>query len=99
MEILGQTLPVIIYILLIILIIVLIVFMIKAFDTLKKLDSTIADVNSKMKKLNGVFNIVDRSADAINMATDKVIEIITSSIGKLFKRKTKTKKEEEKDYE
>ena len=54
MEALMQTLPVIIYILLIILIVILIIFMIKAFDTLKKIDTTIDDVNSKMNKLNGV---------------------------------------------
>ena len=94
MEAFTQTLPVIIYILLIILIVVLIVFMIKAFDTLKKIDLTIEDVNAKMSKLNGVFSIVDRSADAINMVTDKMIGVITSSISKIFKSKSKKKEEE-----
>lgn len=95
MEILMQTLPVIIYFLLIILIGVLIVFLVKAFNILKKIDVTIDDVNSKMGKLNGLFNIVDRSADAINMATDRVIGALANGIGKLFKRKKKDKKEEE----
>lgn len=95
MEILAQTLPVIIYILLIILIVVLIVFLVKAFDILKKLDTTIEDVNNKMNKLNGLFNIVDRSADAINMVTDKMVGAIASGVGKLFKRTKKTKNEEE----
>ena len=47
-----------------------------------------------MNKLNGLFNIVDRSADAINMVTDKMIYTITTGIGKLFKRKDKNKEEE-----
>ena len=85
MEALMQTLPVIIYILLIILIVILIIFMIKAFDTLKKIDTTIDDVNSKMNKLNGVFSIVDRSADAINTVTDKMISVISGGITKIFK--------------
>lgn len=94
MEAFLQTLPVIIYVLLIILIIVLIVFMLKAFDVLKKIDTTIDDVNAKMNKLNGVFNIVDRSADAINMLTDKMIVSVTTGIAKLFKRKSKKQEEE-----
>ena len=97
MEIFTQTLTVIIYVLLIILIGVLIAFVLRAFGTLKKLDSTIDDVNAKMNKLNGVFNIVDRSADAINMVTDKLTSSIVNGFGKLFSKKPK--KKEEKEYE
>lgn len=89
MEAFAQTLPVIIYILLIILIVVLIVFMVKAFETLKKIDLTIDDVNAKMSKLNGVFTIVDRSADAINTVTDKMVDFVSNGIGKLLKKRTK----------
>lgn len=94
MEALMQTLPVIIYILLIILIVILIIFMIKAFDTLKKIDTTIDDVNSKMNKLNGVFSIVDRSADAINTVTDKMISVISGGITKIFKIRKKKEEDE-----
>ena len=94
MEALMQTLPVIIYILLIILIVILIIFTIKAFDTLKKIDTTIDDVNSKMNKLNGVFSIVDRSADAINTVTDKMISVISGGITKIFKRRKKKEEDE-----
>lgn len=94
MEALMQTLPVIIYILLIILIVILIIFMVKAFDTLKKIDTTIDDVNSKMNKLNGVFSIVDRSADAINTVTDKMISVISGGITKIFKRRKKKEEDE-----
>lgn len=94
MEALMQTLPVIIYILLIILIVVLIVFMTKAFETLKKIDTTIDDVNAKMNKLNGVFTIVDRSADAINVVTNKMVGILSNGISKIFKKKNKKEEEE-----
>ena len=85
----NQILPVIIYALLIILIVALIIFVVKAFRTLEKIDTTIDDVNSKMSKLNGLFNIVDRSADTINMLTDKMVVAVTSGIAKLFKKKDK----------
>lgn len=94
MEILLKVLPIILYILLSILVVVLIILIFKAMKTLKKVDETLDDVNYKMGKLNGVFNLVDRSTDAINMFTDKIISTITNGVVSLFK-KHKEKKEEE----
>ena len=94
MEILLKILPIILYILLSILVVVLIILIFKAMRTLKKVDETTDDVNYKMGKLNGVFNLVDRSTDAINMFTDKMISTITTGIVSLFKKR-KEKKEEE----
>ena len=72
MEILLKILPIILYILLSILIVVLIILIFKAMNTLKKVDETLEDVNYKMGKLNGVFNLVDRSADAINILINDI---------------------------
>ena len=94
MEILLKILPIILYILLSILVVVLIVLIFRAMNTLKKVDETLDDVNIKMGKLNGVFNLVDRSADAINLFTNKMVGIITTGVVNLFK-KSKEKKEEE----
>ena len=95
MEILLKILPVILYFLLSILIVVLIILCIRAINTLNKVDSTIDDVNYKMSKLNGLFSIVDRSTDVINLFTDKVVNTVTSGIISLFKKKKK--KEEDED--
>ena len=94
MEILLKILPIILYVLLSILVVVLIILIFKAMKTLKKVDETLDDVNYKMGKLNGVFNLVDRSADAINIFTDKIVSTITTGVVNLFK-KHKEKKEEE----
>ena len=92
MEMLLKILPIILYILLSILIVVLIVLSIKAIKTLNRVDKTIDDVNYKMSKLNGVFSLVDRSADAISLFTDKIVGTITNGIALLFKKR-KNKKE------
>lgn len=89
MEMLLKILPIILYILLSILIIVLIVLSIRAIKTLNRVDKTIDDVNYKMSKLNGVFSLVDRGADAISLFTDKVVGTVTNGISTLFKRKSK----------
>lgn len=87
MEMLLKILPIILYVLLSILIVVLIVFVIRAIKTLGRVDKTIDDVNYKMSKLNGVFSLVDRSADAISLLTDKVVGTVTTGITSLFKRR------------
>lgn len=89
MDALLKILPIILYVLLSILIVVLIVLSIRAIKTLKRVDRTIDDVNYKMSKLDGVFSLVDRGADAISIFTDKVVGTVTSGISTLFKRKKK----------
>lgn len=89
MDALLKILPIILYVLLSILIVVLIVLSIRVIKTLKRVDRTIDDVNYKMSKLDGVFSLVDRGADAISIFTDKVVGTVTSGISTLFKRKKK----------
>lgn len=92
MEEVLKILPIILYILLSILVVVLIVLSVRTIKTLNKIDKTIDDVNYKMSKLNGVFSLVDRSADAINLLTDKIVGSVTSGLFSLFKKR-KYKKE------
>lgn len=94
MEILLKILPIILYILLSILIVVLIILIFKAMNTLKKVDETLEDVNYKMGKLNGVFNLVDRSADAISIFTNKIVSTITTGFVDILKKHKKKKDEE-----
>lgn len=95
MELLLKILPIILYILLSILVVVLIILIFKAMKTLKKVDETLEDVNHKMGQLNGVFSLVDRGADAINMFTDRIISTITTGVISLFKKHKEKKEEEE----
>ncbi len=97
MECLNTIFPVILYILGSILLIVLIMLCFKIMSTLKKVDQVVDDVNVKVGKLDGIFNIIDRSTDAISTVSDKVIDFISGAISKLFLRKRN--KKEEKDYE
>jgi len=96
MDILLKLLPIILYILLSILLVVLIVLIFKAMKTLNKVDKTIDDVNDKMGKLNGVFSLVDRGADAINMLTNKIVGTVATGIMSLFQKKNKDKENEDK---
>lgn len=98
METLNDILPVILYGLLIILIVVLIVLVIRLIKTLNKVDAVVDDVNVKVKKLDGVFNIVDTTADALSSFGDKFAYIISSAIGTIFSKKKKdSNKEKEED--
>lgn len=84
---LNDLLTIILYLSLIILIIIFIVLGIKLIKTLKKVDGVIDDVNSKMNKVDGVFDLIDRTTDYASNISDKVIGAITSFINVLFHRK------------
>ena len=89
MEIASQILPVILYSLLSILVVVVIVFFYKLIITLDKTNVLIDDVYSKVKKLDNLFEIIDKSAETINLVTDKISGVFVNSILKIFKRKRK----------
>lgn len=100
MDALNEIFPVILYGLLIVLVVSLIVLVIKLIKTLKKVDEVVDDVNLKVKKLDGIFNIIDVTADALSNFTDKFSFILTSAISSIFNRKKKeSKKEEENEKE
>lgn len=93
MDCLNTIFPVILYCLGSILLIVLIILCIKTIFTLKKVDHVVDDVSGKVGKLDGVFNIIDKSTDTVSLISDKVIDSISNLIGKIFSKK---KKKEEK---
>lgn len=95
MECVNEIFPVILYTLGSILLIALIVLTIKVIKTLNKVDNVVDDINTKSKKLNGVFDIVDNTADALSLMSDKLVGFIVNGITGLFARKNK--KEENDD--
>lgn len=85
---LNSLLTIILYIALIVLVIIFIVVGIKLIKTLKKVDAVIEDVNVKMDKVDGVFNIIDRTTDYAATISDKIIGGISKFINTLiFKKK------------
>lgn len=99
METLSEIFPVILYGLLIILVVVLIVLVIKLIRTLKRVDEVVDDVNGKVKSLNGLFAIIDKTADTLSDVGDKFVNVISNGIGNLFSFKKKKERKEEQDDE
>ena len=84
-----ELLAIILYLALIILVIVAIVLLVRMIQILGKVDKVVDDVDLKVKKLNGLFDVVDKTTDALNLVSDKAINFIVSGINMVFKRKKK----------
>ena len=82
-------LPIVIYVLLIILLIIGIILGIKSIITINKVEKVVDDVNEKVESLNGLFQIVDFTADKLVSITDKVVDGVSTLASKLFFRKKK----------
>ena len=95
MEYLKDLFPVILYFLLIILVIVLIVLVVRVIGTLKKVDQVVDDVNLKVSKLNGLFEVVDSATDTLSIMSNRIVSLITGGIDKLFTKKKKKKEDDE----
>ena len=85
----SEVLLIIIYSLIAILLIVMIVFIIKLFGTLSRINKTLDEVNTKVEKLNGVFNIIDTTTDYLSLLSDKLVDKVTNVISSLFSKKDK----------
>lgn len=89
MEVASNLLPIILYTLLSILVVFVIVFIYKLTKTLDKANTVLDDIETKVHKLDNLFEIIDKSADTISIVTDKLSGVISSSILKFFKKKRK----------
>ena len=87
-------LPIVIYVLLIILLIIGIILGIKSIITINKVEKVVDDVNEKVESLNGLFQIVDFTADKLVSITDKVVDGVSTLASKLLFRKKKNKEED-----
>lgn len=75
------------YIALIVLVIVFIILGIRLIKTLKKVDTILDDVDEKMYKVNGVFDIIDKTTDVAVGISDKIVSKISNLIEGLLKKK------------
>lgn len=99
MNFLLNFLPIIIYFLLIIILVIGIILGIKSIITLNKVEKVVDNVNDKVQTLNGFFHIIDYTTDKLALATDKVVEGLSSFISKLLFSKKNKKKDKESELE
>ena len=100
METLNELFPVILNGLLIILVLVLIILVIKVIKTLKNVDVVVEDLNNKIKALDGLFNAIDSTTEALSNIGDKVSSVISTGLNTILSfKKNKDKKEEESEDE
>lgn len=85
------------YILGSILLVVLIVLGIKLIFTINKIDAMVDDINGKVSKLNNLFQIIDTTTDKLALVSDKVVDVISLLVRKIFIRDKKNGKESEED--
>jgi uncharacterized protein YoxC len=69
---------------------------IKLIITLNKVDKLVEDITEKSKKVDGVFNIVDKVTDTVSSVSDKLIGTIFNAITGLT---NKFKRRKDDDYE
>lgn len=90
-------LPICIYILLIILLIICIILGIRLIGVMDKVDAIIENVQGKVNSLNGFFSVIDFTTDKISAITDRIVDVFSSLIGRIG-RKKESKEMMEDDY-
>ena len=83
----NSLLPILLYLCLIVLVVVFIILGIKLIRVLDKTDEMLDEVNKKIKSVDGVFNIIDRTTGVVNTISDRIIDRIAGFVGHVFRRK------------
>lgn len=91
---LNELFPVILYFFLIILVIVVTILVIRLIVVLKKVNNILDNVEDKVNKLNGLFDIVDNVSDGINIVSEKISTFVYDKISKLIDKKKGTDEDE-----
>ncbi len=99
MEMLSEVLPIILYLVGVVLLVILIIIGVKIIRIIDSIDDIVKDVDYKVQSLNGVFKIIDTTTDRLAVINDKIVDVITNFILKLFKKKYNNKKEEKENSE
>ena len=96
---LAGALPIMLNILGIVLLVILIIIGIKVIKVMNNIDEIVKDVDYKVKSLNNIFNIIDKTTDGLALLSDKIIDWVNNFILKFFKKKYNKEKEEKKEDE
>ena len=82
-----DALTIVLYVLGSILLVVLIILGIKLIITMNKIEVVVDDITKKVKTLDGFFSLVDTTTDKLTMLSDKFVEMTSSLVKKIFRRK------------
>ena len=91
----AEILPIILYVLGSILLVVLIILGIKLIITMNKIENVVDDITKKVKSLDGLFSIIDMTTDKLAMLSDRIVDMVTAFIKKVFRRKEEEIKNEQ----
>ena len=80
-------LQLLLYVLGSILLVALIVLVVKLIITMNKIENVVDDINGKVRSLNGIFSIIDMTTDKLALLSDRLVDVVTTIIRKIFKRK------------
>ena len=67
----------------------LIVLVIKLVYSINHINMILDNVERKMKTVDKAFGTVDRLVDSFSLATDKIVDVISNGINKIFSHKKK----------
>ena len=69
--------------------VILIILGIKAIQMMDKMDRIMDNIEDKVNSLNGLFAVINKTTDSIDLISSKVVGVVTNTIGRLFRRKKK----------
>lgn len=87
----SEFLQILLYFLGAVLLVALIVLVIKLIYSINRINSILDNVEVKMKTFDKAFSTVDRIVDTFSLVSDRLVDSLSSVIGKMFSHK-KTKK-------
>ena len=76
-----------------ILLITLIVLVVKMIHTVDRVNGLIDELNLKINKLDHAFRVVDLVTDNMALLSDKIVDVMSNFIRKVFSKKTNRKEE------
>lgn len=83
-----------VYLLCSVLLVCLIVLTIKLVSTINRFNGILDEVDNKIAKLDKAFNIVDVVTDNMALISDKLVDVISGLIRKIFNKKRIGKEDE-----
>ena len=89
----NEVLPIVLYILGAILLVALIGLTIKLIITMDKIEKVVDNITVKVKSLDGVFEVASLVSNKVTFVTDKVVDIISMIIDKIFNKRKDDKNE------
>ncbi len=96
----NEFLQVVLYVLGAVLLVALIILVIKLIYSVNHVNNILVSIEMKMKTVDKAFASIDRVVDSFSMVSDKIVDKVSSLVGKIFSHKRKpnnisNRKEEE----